>query len=199
MFCDVTWLSFTALLTSIYTDLPVHSTMMIGTLPFLFMTLFSTTFSPGSGLDVVSDLRYLFPRYYFWCMLPDVQDSMEGCPTDESMTVVYLVLSTILPFLIFGLANGISRSIRTRKTRRPTLNSTTPSQERSPADEEDDGSEIQNLRTELFGAGWSSNGIKLVLEDGTNYSTSLTTDSAAGSIGKRSSHEDLTQPDFRNV
>jgi len=110
MFADLYWLSFTTLCIALYTSLPGHVTQQLGTLPFLLMTLFSTTFSPGSGIQVVNDLRYLFPRFYFWCMLPGVQDTMEGCPVgdDDGLTVLYLFLSSLLPFLIFGAGKGIN-------------------------------------------------------------------------------------------
>ena len=33
------------------------------------MIFFSTTFSPGSGVAGVKELRYLFARFYLWCRL----------------------------------------------------------------------------------------------------------------------------------
>ena len=93
MFCDVFSLSFPLIAVSIYTRMPLETSHFIGSLPFLFVIFFSTTFSLGSGVALVKQLRYLFPRFYFWCMLPsDVSDIMEGCPTPE-LNVLYLVLS----------------------------------------------------------------------------------------------------------
>jgi len=85
------------ILFGLYSDLPDQAVQILGAMPFLFMIFFSTTFSPGSGVKGVKELRYLFSRYYLWCMLPD-DVGMEGCP--ENNTVLYLVLSSLLvPFL----------------------------------------------------------------------------------------------------
>lgn len=81
----------------LYTSLPDQAVQILGAMPFLLMIFFSTTFSPGAGVKGIKELRYLFSRYYLWCMLPD-QMGMEGCP--ESNTLLYLVLSSLLvPFL----------------------------------------------------------------------------------------------------
>ena len=40
---------------------------MVGGMPFLFMIFFSTTMSPGAGVGGFKEMRYLFPRFYFWC------------------------------------------------------------------------------------------------------------------------------------
>lgn len=50
---------------------------------------------------MLKELRYLFPRYYFWCMVPYVQDTMEECP-DDDIIILYLVLSTFTGvFILF--------------------------------------------------------------------------------------------------
>ncbi|KAL7553391.1 hypothetical protein ACHAWF_016668 [Thalassiosira exigua] len=72
-----------------------------GAMPFLFMIFFSTTFSPGAGVPGLKELRYLFPRYYMWCMLPEGAVTMEGCP--ESHLPLYLVLSALLVPITFSL------------------------------------------------------------------------------------------------
>jgi hypothetical protein len=64
------------------------------------MIFFSTTFSPGSGVPGLKVLRYAFSRFYLWCMLPGVQDQMEGCPA-EDVNLLYLILSALLGVLVF--------------------------------------------------------------------------------------------------
>ena len=49
------------------------------------MIFFSTTFSPGSGVAGVKELRYLFARFYLWCRLPGVKEFMEKCPDDDML------------------------------------------------------------------------------------------------------------------
>jgi hypothetical protein len=81
----------------LYSDLPDQAVQIFGAMPFLFMIFFSTTFSPGAGVDGVKALRYLFPRFYLWCMIP-LDLGMEGCPEENNM--LYLILSSLLvPFL----------------------------------------------------------------------------------------------------
>merc|ERR1719491_2620785 len=78
----------------LYSDLPDALVQIVGAMPFLFMIFFSTTFSPGAGVRGIKELRYLFSRYYLWCMLPgDISTKMEGCP--ESNTLLYLILSSL--------------------------------------------------------------------------------------------------------
>jgi hypothetical protein len=87
----------------IYSKLSFEAVENVGSLPFLMMIFFSTTFSPGSGIPGLKVLRYLFPRFYFWCMVPVVQDEMEGCPADEGLNLLYLVLSSMIGVAIFGM------------------------------------------------------------------------------------------------
>jgi ABC-type lipoprotein export system ATPase subunit len=85
-------------LLGLYTNLTFEKIQILGSMPFLMMVFFSTTFSPGAGVKGLKELRYLFPRFYLWCMLPDGEVIMEGCPA--SNTLLYLVLSALLvPFL----------------------------------------------------------------------------------------------------
>eukprot|EP00934_Nitzschia_sp_Nitz4_P006797 Nitzschia sp. Nitz4//scaffold210_size37948//23099//24669//NITZ4_007691-RA/size37948-snap-gene-0.54-mRNA-1//1//CDS//3329541933//6787//frame0 len=85
----------------IYSKLPFHLVEILSTLPFLFMLFFSTTFSPGSGVNGLKVLRYLFPRFYFWCMIPATQDLMEGCPEDENENLIYMCLSAVVGTAMF--------------------------------------------------------------------------------------------------
>ena len=88
----------------LYSKLTVQDAQSLAYMPFLFMLFFSTTFSPGAGVSGLKELRYLFPRFYLWCMLPGVEDLMEGCPTTDN-TIVYLVISGMLyPYLFFLFA-----------------------------------------------------------------------------------------------
>lgn len=83
----------------LYTNLPDQAVQILGAMPFLLMIFFSTTFSPGAGVKGLKELRYLFSRFYLWCMLPDGM-GMEGCP--ESNNLLYLVLSSLLVPFLFG-------------------------------------------------------------------------------------------------
>jgi len=105
----------------IYTKLPFHLVEILASLPFMFMVFFSTTFSPGSGIEGLKALRYLFARFYFWCMIPGTQDSMEGCPADD-LLVPYMILSALLGLVIFlicevvmGLRRSMTRKQETKK------------------------------------------------------------------------------------
>jgi len=100
MFFDSASLTFPFICLGIYTKLDFASVQILGSLPFLLMIFFSTTFSPGAGLAGVKVLRYLFSRFYFWCMLPDVGDDMEGCPASD-INMLYLILSALLGLFMF--------------------------------------------------------------------------------------------------
>lgn len=90
----------------IFTTLPFEAVQILASMPFLFMIFFSTTFSPGAGVAGVKLLRYLFPRFYLFCMLPGIQDSMEGCP-NEDMTLFWLVATGLLGVIVFLAIKGI--------------------------------------------------------------------------------------------
>jgi len=101
MLFDGASLSLPFVFLGLYTKLSFETVTILADMMFLFMTFFSTTFSPGSGIPVVKELRYLFSRFYFWCMVPNVQDGMEGCPKSDSTTMVCLVLTGLSGFIIF--------------------------------------------------------------------------------------------------
>jgi hypothetical protein len=86
----------------LYTKLPFQAVQLLASVPFLFMIFFSTTFSPGSGVAGLKELRYLFARFYLFCMIPGVQDDMEGCP-DEDLNVLYMVLSALIGTFLFAV------------------------------------------------------------------------------------------------
>ena len=60
-------------LAGLYSLLPLQIVQILASLPFLFMIFFSTTFSPGAGVEVIREFRYLFARFYWWCDLPTVK------------------------------------------------------------------------------------------------------------------------------
>jgi hypothetical protein len=65
---DSASLTFPFLFFGLYTTLPFQLVQIFSSLPFLFMIFFSTTFSPGSGVEIVKELRYLFARYVRACI-----------------------------------------------------------------------------------------------------------------------------------
>jgi len=93
---NIVALTFPLIFIALYSTLPVELVQMVGFTPFLFMIFFSTTFSPGAGVTGIKDLRYLFPRFYLWCELPGLKDSMEGCPEDRIENMIYLFLTAQL-------------------------------------------------------------------------------------------------------
>ena len=127
MFWDSASLTFPFLCTGLYTNLPFQAVQIISSLPFLFMIFFSTTFSPGAGLEGVKFLRFLFSRFYFWyvappitppprsprsphspthrCKLPGFSELMEGCPSEEYLDLA-IVLSGALGLILFLLGYG---------------------------------------------------------------------------------------------
>jgi len=99
MFFDTASMIFPLICLGVYTHMDFQSVQLLGSLPFLFMIFFSTTFSPGAGVEGVKELRYLFARFYYWCMLPDVGDVMDGCPEDNNL--LYLILSALIGVFLF--------------------------------------------------------------------------------------------------
>ena len=112
MFTDSLSMTFVLICLGIYTHLDFQRVEVVGILPFLLMVFFSTTFSPGSGLPGIKELRYLFPRFYFWCLVPI--DDMEGCPEEsEWILVLYMCLASMVGAVLFGLVQVV-RTCRTR-------------------------------------------------------------------------------------
>lgn len=99
------------LLLGLYSDLPDQAVQIFGAMPFLFMIFFSTTFSPGAGVSGVKALRYLFSRFYLWCMIPGTQDQMDGCPSENNL--LYLILSSLLVPFLFVSYKGLKYLIVT--------------------------------------------------------------------------------------
>jgi hypothetical protein len=102
---------------AVFSRLPMQMVEVVGALPFLLMIFMSTTFSPGAGVPVLKEFRYLFPRFYFWCYVPVVEDQMEGCPSD-SVGILYMALSGFtftLLFICIQLVNKLRESHAEKK------------------------------------------------------------------------------------
>merc|ERR1712226_671007 len=65
-FFDSASMTFPFICLGVYSHLSFQLVEIIGSMPFLLMIFFSTTFSPGSGVEIVKELRYLFSRFFFW-------------------------------------------------------------------------------------------------------------------------------------
>mmetsp|Transcript_32096 Transcript_32096/g.112824 ORF Transcript_32096/g.112824 Transcript_32096/m.112824 type:complete len:481 (+) Transcript_32096:52-1494(+) len=100
MLMDSASLTLPLIAFALFTKLPLGAVQICGSMPFLFMIFFSTTFSPGAGVDAVKTLRYLFPRYYLWCRLPGVE--MDACPPSDRLPL-YAVITGASFFCMFGL------------------------------------------------------------------------------------------------
>ena len=100
MLCESFALSFPYVLLGIYTRQSFATVQMIAGLPFLLLIFFSTTYSPGAGLPGLKGLRFLFARFYFWCMVPSI-DGMEGCLENQGVNMVLMVFSSCISLWIF--------------------------------------------------------------------------------------------------
>lgn len=98
----------------LYSKLPLQVVQILSSLPFLFMIFFSTTFSPGAGLEGVKALRYLFARFYLWCRIPGVKEDMDGCPADHAL-VGYTVLTGCLGLILFLFFQAIRWQVESRR------------------------------------------------------------------------------------
>lgn len=114
MLCESFALSFPYICLGIFTRLPFQIVQMLAGIPFLLLIFFSTTYSPGAGIPGLKSLRYLFARFYFWCMVPFIQEDMEGCPANEVLNVVCLILSSCISLFIFLLVACHRRCRRKR-------------------------------------------------------------------------------------
>jgi hypothetical protein len=62
------------------------------------------------------ELRYIFSRFYFWCIIPGVQDSMEGCPNDD-VIVLYTILSGFVGTVMFLVYEAIRIGLNASRTK----------------------------------------------------------------------------------
>jgi hypothetical protein len=142
MLFDSASMTFPLIALGIFTNLPFQLVQILGSLPFLFMIFFSTTFSPGSGVPGLKVLRYAFSRFYFWCMIPSVQDLMEGCPENETTNIVYMILSSLLGVFMFGLVMIVLRlRAMSKRSKHHEIRATLM-----------DDEEFHSLQMELYGA-----------------------------------------------
>ena len=139
MLMDSASMTFPLICLGLYTTMPFQAVQILGSLPFLLMIFLSTTFSPGAGVKVVKELRYLFSRFYFWCMIPGVQDDMENCP-DEDLNILYLILSGFIGVVLFLVV----KTFNSFSNKRHSLE-----EAGKLADMLDD--EFQDLQVELYG------------------------------------------------
>ena len=154
MLFDSASMTFPFICFGLYTKLPFQAVQIFSSMPFLFMIFFSTTFSPGSGIAGLKELRYLFARFYFWCMIPGVQDEMENCPASDGANKLYLILSALIGLVLFLFIMGVSSIVRKKKSEKLS------SKNNSLKDDE-----FRDLQVELYG--------DRVLElQSTNHSTS---------------------------
>jgi ABC-type lipoprotein export system ATPase subunit len=120
IFFDSASLTFPFIFFGVYTKLPSHAVEIFASFPFLLMIFFSTTFSPGSGVQGFKALRYLFPRFYFWCMIPGTLETMEGCPDNDTLNMLYMILTGLLGVVLFliyqVIKNASRRSIKEQKS-----------------------------------------------------------------------------------
>ena len=70
------------------------------------MIFFSSTFSPGAGVEGLKALRFLFSRFYLWCRLPGVKDMLEDCPAKSELTT-YTILSGCLGLFLFLVLQAV--------------------------------------------------------------------------------------------
>jgi len=118
MLCDTGSIVLPFICLGLYSNLSLQAVENFANSFFLCMTFFSTTFSPGSGLPVIKGLRYLFPQFYYWCMVPNIQDKMEGCPKSNASKMTYMVLSAMNALSIFLAVKTISTLLKVIKRRK---------------------------------------------------------------------------------
>ena len=140
MLLDSTTMTGPLMFLGLYSQLPLEVVQILGFTPYVFMIFFSTTYSPGSGIGVLKELRYIFSRFYYYCMIPSLYDVMEGCPADN-VIVLYMVLSSLFFFpTLFLLYKATKRLIKLGKNKEIV--------EYNNKMKDDD---FHNLQFELFG------------------------------------------------
>jgi hypothetical protein len=124
----------------LYTSAPQQEVEIVGAFPFLLMLFLSTAYSPGAGAPVIKELRYIFPKFYFWCFLPVVEDQMEGCPDTRSELLLYMALSSFTFSAIF-IGIKIAGDFKERRT--------TTKRDKSTLELLDD--DFEDLQVEIYG------------------------------------------------
>mmetsp|Transcript_4085 Transcript_4085/g.8396 ORF Transcript_4085/g.8396 Transcript_4085/m.8396 type:complete len:537 (+) Transcript_4085:101-1711(+) len=100
---ETAFMTFPFIYVGLFTKMESSMAHLVGSMPIVFTIFFSTTYSPGAGVPVIKDLRYLFSRFYFWCMIPSIQDSMEGCPNNPYNTILVFVSSMFFLFIFLAV------------------------------------------------------------------------------------------------
>jgi hypothetical protein len=117
MLFDSASMTFPILCFGLYTNLPFQASHILSSMPFMMMIFFSTTFSPGAGVEGVKGLRFLFSRFYFWCMVSVVKDKMEGCPADDALGA-YAALAGCLGLALFLVVQAVRAAISSRRAKK---------------------------------------------------------------------------------
>jgi len=99
IFFDAVSMTVAFIAAGLYTTLPLTQTQIIGTVPFLFLMFFSSTFSPASGVEFFNEFRFLFTRFYLWCIIPGVGQEMTKCPKDSN--TLYMILAGLFNIVLF--------------------------------------------------------------------------------------------------
>jgi hypothetical protein len=119
MLMDNASLTFPFIFFGLFTKLPETRVQIGASLPFLLMIFLSGTFSPSAGLPGLKVLRFLFVRFYFWCMIPIVSGMMEDCPS-EDVIVTYTVLSALVGSFLFLAFVAVRAAINAATAQRTT-------------------------------------------------------------------------------
>jgi hypothetical protein len=114
IFSDNAFLFFPMFILSVNTGMTLEHSVLLGSSLYFSLMCMSTTFSPGGGLPVLKEFRYLYPRFYFWCMLPGVEDLMEGCldhTANIGLTIFMGQLGVILAAIYCAVINSMKKSL----------------------------------------------------------------------------------------
>ena len=108
MLGELFFLCFPPLCLGIFSRLPFQVAQLLSGLPFLLVVFFSTTYSPGAGVEGLKGLRYLFSRFYYFCMLENSM-GLEGCPENEVLNILLLILTSLISLFVFLAVLGVGK------------------------------------------------------------------------------------------
>lgn len=134
--------SMTALffLFGLLTNMSFHDVELFGLFPFILAIFWSGTFAPGAGVPGLEELRYLFPRFYLWCLMDVVKDEMD-CPAgNDNDYVLYMIASALVPLALFVLYKVVAY-----------LASTSAKNKQQAARDALKDDEFERIQTVLFG------------------------------------------------
>ena len=102
LLCDGWTLIFPQIWLGLYSQLQLQMVQTLGSVPFLYMIFFSTTFSPGNtGIPVLKELRYLSTRFYFFCEISVGESLLEGCPESSTTNLLLTIATTFVTSILF--------------------------------------------------------------------------------------------------